>query len=123
VTAGLRRGAIAGRMTIERRDGTAPGYLGGASRARLDVTHSSWTLNRTAVGILLCGALGGLVLILVPWFPRLLQLLPFAVVLSLAAWFLVVARLRTSGPDEFLEALAARLAPEGLAEPPGERAE
>lgn len=104
MTAGLRRGTLGGRITIERRNG--------AARATLDVTGSKWTVNRTAVGILLSGALGGLVLMLLPFFPKLLQLMPIAVVLSLAAWFLVVSRLRSSGPEEFLEALASQLAPE-----------
>ena len=101
VTAGLRRGVIAGRITLERHNG--------ASRATLDVNGSEWTINRTAVGILLSGALGGLVLILLPFFPKLLQLMPIAVMLSLAAWFLVVSRLRSSGAEEFLDDLALAL--------------
>ncbi len=56
---------------------------------------------------------------LVPFFPDLFQLLPFAVVLSLAAWFLVVSRLRSSGPEEFLGDLADSLAAELAAEPTG----
>ncbi len=102
-TPGRRRRPIQGRITVERRDG--------GSRALLIVSDSQWVVNRTGVGILLSGALGGLVLILLPFFPDLLQLMPIAVMLSLAAWFLVVSRLRSSGPEEFLEALAAHLAP------------
>jgi hypothetical protein len=101
---------IEGRITIERHDG--------ASRATLDVNGSQWTVNRTAVGILLSGALGGVVLILLPFFPQLLQLMPIAVMLSLAAWFLVVSRLRSSGLEEFLADLAGHLEPEATEDGP-----
>jgi hypothetical protein len=33
---------------------------------------------------------------------------PFGAVLALGGWFLVISRLRTSGPEEFLEAVAAQ---------------
>ncbi len=47
----------------------------------------------------------------------LLQVGPLAVVLALAAWFLVVSRLRTSGPNDFLE-LAAQIDPDWEGEEP-----
>jgi len=42
-----------------------------------------------------------------PFWPPLLALAPLAAVLGLLAWWLVVARLRSSGPEEFFAALAA----------------
>jgi hypothetical protein len=51
---------------------------------------------------------GGLLTVLWPFFPRLLEIAPFGAVIALGGWFLVISRLRTSGPDEFLEAVAAQ---------------
>jgi uncharacterized membrane protein HdeD (DUF308 family) len=51
---------------------------------------------------------GGLLTVLWPFFPRLLSVAPFGAVVALGGWFLVVSRLRTSGPDDFLKAVAAQ---------------
>jgi len=42
-----------------------------------------------------------------PFFPSLMTVAPFGAILALGGWFMVVSRLRTSGPDEFLDAVAA----------------
>jgi hypothetical protein len=57
--------------------------------------------------ILLLASAGGLLCLIWPFFPRLLQIAPFGAILALGGWFLVIARLRTSGPDEFLAAVEA----------------
>ena len=43
-----------------------------------------------------------------PFYPQLIAVAPFGALLALGGWFLVVSRLRTSGPDEFLDAVAAQ---------------
>jgi hypothetical protein len=57
--------------------------------------------------ILLVAVAGGLLTVLWPFFPQLMNVAPFGALLALGGWFLVVSRLRTSGPDEFLVAVAA----------------
>jgi hypothetical protein len=58
------------------------------------------------VVVLIFGGAGGLIVALWPFFPGLMPLLPVAVVLALAAWLLVVARLRSSNPGDFLKVVA-----------------
>ena len=58
--------------------------------------------------VLLFATAGGILTVLWPFFPDLLAVAPFGAVIALGGWFLVITRLRTSGPDEFLEAVAAR---------------
>ena len=53
-----------------------------------------------------------------PFFPRLLQLAPFGAVIALGGWFLVISRLRTSGPDEFLAMRAVEARMLGPEDPP-----
>jgi hypothetical protein len=65
-------------------------------------------LNRGAVAVLVIGAVAGVLLALWPFFPKLLVAAPLAAVLAFLTWFMVVSRLRMSGPEEFLgEVLAA----------------
>jgi hypothetical protein len=102
VTAGLRRGWMEGPLVAD----PLPGESGG-SRLSFRVEKSEYHLQLPAVTFLLLGAAGGLVLLLWPLYPRLLRLAPLGVVLALASWFLVLSRLRVSGPREFLETVAA----------------
>jgi hypothetical protein len=95
VVRGLWRGVEQCRLTI------AP--AGDGASLELTVEESWLEVNRTAVVILLFGGVGGLVVALWPFFPQLMPLLPVAVVLALAAWLLVVARLRSSHPEDFLK--------------------
>jgi hypothetical protein len=99
VVAGLRRGRLSGHIAVEP--------LGAGSRVALTVEESCWFLHKPAVAVLLIGAAGGLVGLLWPFFPSLADLAPLAAFFAFIAWFLVVARLRTSGPRELLESLAA----------------
>ncbi len=106
VTAGVRRGVLTGRIKVEA--------AGAGSRVTFSVDESRYHLNLPAVVVLAFGALGGIGTTLWPFYPKLLAVAPFAVVLALAAWLLVVARLRSSGPEEFL-ALVSEM-PEDLSE-------
>jgi hypothetical protein len=98
-TRGLRIGWVEGALTAEP--------VPGGSRLSFRVLGEEYRLRTAAVAILLLGALGGLVVALWPFFPRLLPLLPLGVVLALAAWFVVLSRLRVSGPMEFLDMVSA----------------
>jgi hypothetical protein len=79
----------------------------GGSRLSLRVEGSEYRLRLAPISFLVLGGLGGLVLILWPLYPALLRLAPLGVVLALAAWFIVLSRLRVSGPEEFLGLVAA----------------
>ena len=103
VAAGLRRGLIEGEVSFDERSG--------GCRVSLAVTATNYRLNWTAVMILLFGAGSALLLLLWPLFPELLQLAPFAALIAFSSWFLVASRLRTSGPQDYLDDLAANLAP------------
>ena len=72
----------------------------------LTVEEGWQQVNRPAMVVLLFGGVGGLIVALWPFFPGLIPLLPVSVVLALVAWLLVVARLRTSDPGDFLRLVA-----------------
>jgi hypothetical protein len=76
------------------------------STVELTVEERWLQVNRSAVVVLLFGGAGGLTVALWPFFPELMPLLPVAVVLALVAWLLVVARLRSSDPGDFLNLVA-----------------
>lgn len=99
VVHGLRRGFVAGRLTAE------PSAAG--CRLAFLIETSELRAQRAAVVVLAISAAAGVVVFLWPFFPRLLALVPLALVLSVSGWLLVMTRLRTSGPQEFLEAVAA----------------
>lgn len=101
VIAGLRRGWVAGQLTVERS--------GDGSRLTYRVDQGEYKVQKSAALILLVAAIGAAVTIIAPLFPALLSLVPLSIVLSLMAWFFVVARLRNSGPEEFFEDLAREL--------------
>ena len=73
-----------------------------------DVVRLTWQLEeshlevqRASVAVLLLAVCALLPALAWPFQPRLLALLPFAAVMGLLAWWLVVSRLETSGPEEF----------------------
>jgi len=101
VSAGLHRGRVSGRLRLE----PAPS----GCRLVLTVEERAWRLRGNAVALLVLAGAGGLVTVLWPFFPRLLGLAPIGAILALSAWFLVLSRLTTSTPEDFL-ALAAELA-------------
>lgn len=101
--AGMRRGVVRGVLLSEETDG--------GTRLRFAVEAAEWRLQTAAVVILLFSALGAVFTVVWPFFPVLLPVAPFGALLALGGWFLVISRLQTSGPDEFLE-LVTKLAEE-----------
>ena len=99
VMAGIRQGWVAGRLTAEP--------YGEGSRLTYRVDKSHYRVRKLAALFLFVAALGALITVIGPFIPPLLRLLPFGFLLSLSAWFFIVARLRNSGPEEFFEELAA----------------
>lgn len=93
--AGIRRGVLRGSVLAEDADG--------GTRLRFAVESAEWHLQTAAVVILLLSAFGALFTVVWPFFPSLLPVAPFGALLALGGWFLVVSRLQSSGPEEFLE--------------------
>ena len=104
VTAGLRVGWVRGTVSIGPRED------GGPLEILYRVEEAHFALQAAAVVFLLLAAAGGLFTMLWPFFahrnPDLIQLAPLAVLLTLGGWFLVVSRLKSSGPEDFLAAVA-----------------
>ncbi len=99
VVAGLRRGWVRGQVTATP--------AGEGTKLALAVEEADYHLHLAAVAVLLLALAGSLVTVLWPFFPRLLAAAPLGAALALAAWLLVVARLKNSGPEEFLAQVAA----------------
>lgn len=104
VVFGLRRGVLVGRVDF------APEGEGTRLTWRLEESHLE--LQRASVAVLAFTILALLPALAWPFNPRLFALLPFAAVMGLLAWWLVLSRLETSGPEEFFATV------QGLAEPP-----
>jgi hypothetical protein len=100
VLAGLRKGLVSGEVELWPR--------GDGSRLVFRPEAAVYFVQTSAVMVLLLATAGGILTILWPFFPNLLAVAPFGAVIALGGWFLVITRLRTSGPDEFLEAVAAQ---------------
>jgi hypothetical protein len=97
VVAGIRRGLVTGPVEVRPE---------GGSRVVFRPEKSVYYVQTSAVVILLLAAAGGVLTFVWPFFPKLMAVAPFGALLALGGWFLVVSRLRTSGPDEFLAAVA-----------------
>ena len=106
VVFGLRRGVVSGAVELGRL---------GEARTRVVFTPESSRLvvERASVAVLSFAAIPLVVTVAWPFWPALFPLVPFAAVTGLVAWWLVVSRLRSRGPEEFLAALAERLAAGG----------
>jgi hypothetical protein len=100
VIAGLRRGVVWGPLSVRPAEA-------GACVAFL-AEESDYYVHTAAVVILLLAAVGSVFTFLWPFFPELLPIAPFGAVLALGGWFLVINRLRTSGPEDFLLAVEAQ---------------
>jgi fatty acid desaturase len=98
VVAGIRRGLMTGTVEV--------GPAEGGSRVVFRPEKATYYVQTQAVVILLLAVAGGLLTLVWPFFPKLIAVAPFGAVLALGGWFLVVSRLRTSGPDEFLDTVA-----------------
>lgn len=94
VVQGLKRGLVSGPVRVEPTEEGA--------RVAFDPRESHLYVQMAPVFILLVAAAGALMTVLWPFFPNLLPVAPFGALLALGGWFLVLNRLRTSGPDEFL---------------------
>jgi hypothetical protein len=99
VLAGMRRGLVSGGIEVRPE--------AGGSRVVFWPEQSVYHVQTSAVVVLLVAVSGGILTVLWPFFPHLLPVAAFGALLALGGWFLVISRLRTSGPDEFLEAVAA----------------
>jgi len=116
VVAGLRRGFQEGRVTVAEEGNE------GSRSVHFAVERQSYRLWTPAIALLLVAAYGGVVSVLWPFWPRLLQQVPLGLVLAFSAWFLIVPRLRNEGADEFLGMVSAYAEqPEDDSEPGGER--
>ena len=95
VSAGLRYGFV---------NGTADVSSAGSehSRVQLWIERSDYRIQFRATVVLALGALGGLLLVVMPFVPVLLDFLPLAGLLLLLAWFLVASQLRHRSVDDFL---------------------
>jgi len=100
VVHGLKRGRVSGPVRVEA---TAEG-----SRVAFQPGESRLYIQTASVFILIVAILGALPTILWPFFPGLLPVAPFGAILALGGWFLVLSRLRNSGPDEFLAVVGAQ---------------
>lgn len=98
VVAGIRRGLVTGTVEVRPAEG--------GSHVVFRPETSVYYVQTSAVVILLLAAAGGVLTFVWPFFPKLIAVAPFGALLALGGWFLVVSRLRTSGPDEFLAAVA-----------------
>ena len=105
VVFGLRRGVAVGRLDI------VPGA--GGSRLTWRLESSELELHTSAVGLLTLSAIVLVAASAWPFHPPLLALMPFAAVVGLLAWWLVVSRLRNSGPEDFLAVVAGDREPSG----------
>ncbi len=95
---GLRRGVAVGRVDIAAS--------GAGSKLTWRLETSELELHRSAVGLLTLSAVVLLIASAWPFHPPLLALAPFAAVVGLLAWWLVVSRLRNSGPEDFFAVVA-----------------
>jgi hypothetical protein len=104
VVHGLKRGRVSGPVRVDT--------LPEGTRVVFSPAESDLYTQPSSVLVLLMAIAGALVTLLWPFFPRLLPVSPFGAILALGGWFLVLSRLRTSGPDEFLVMVAAQAARE-----------
>ena len=103
VLAGLRKGLVSGGVEVRP--------AAGGSRVVFRPEQSLYAVQTSAVMVLLLATAGALLTVLWPFYPQLITVAPFGAVIALGGWFLVIARLRTSGPDEFLAAVTMQTAP------------
>lgn len=103
VVAGIRRGFVTGPVEVQPS--------GEGSRIVFRSEQSIYYVQTAAVVILLLSAFGAALTFLWPFFPKLIAVAPFGALLALGGWFLVVSRLRSSGPEDFLAAVAAERPP------------
>lgn len=105
IAAGIRRGLARGEVRVER--------AGAGSTVSFRAEETVFYVQTAAVGILVLAAAGGVLTVVWPFFPALLPLAPLGGIVALSGWFLVVSRLTTSTPDDFLRLVAEVAAGDG----------
>lgn len=105
VAAGIRRGIARGQIRIER--------AGAGSRVWFRTEETVFYVQTAAVAILALAAAGGALTVVWPFFPALLPLAPLGAIVALSGWFLVISRLTTSTPDDFLRLVGEIAAGDG----------
>jgi hypothetical protein len=103
VVFGLRRGVAVGTIEVEPLDSAS----GARSRAVWTLAESHLEVHRGSVAVLSLAAVPLVGTLAWPLWRPLAALAPVAIVLGFLAWWLVVSRLRSSGPEEFLADLDA----------------
>lgn len=98
IVAGIRHGLVKGRLAVEPR--------GAGSLLTYRPEDAVYVVRTAPVAILALAAAGGVMTVLWPFFPALLPLAPLGAIIALSGWFLVVSRLSTSTPDDFLRLVA-----------------
>lgn len=98
IAAGIRHGLVKGRLEIERR--------GAGSSVHYRTEDAVYVVRTAPVAILVMAGAGGVMTVIWPFFPALLPLAPLGGIIALSGWFLVVSRLSTSSPDDFLRLVA-----------------
>jgi hypothetical protein len=114
VVFGLRRGVLVGRVDY------AP--AGDGVRLVWQLEESHLELQRASVAVLVLAVVALLPALAWPFNLKLLALLPFAAVMGLLAWWLVLSRLETSGPEEFFATVGAEPAPPSASPSPADPA-
>ena len=94
VKAGIRQGYARLRAEIEPSSG--------GCRLQLSLEEETLRVNTGAAMVLLFGGIGGILVVIWPLHPVLLSLAPIGALLAAAAWLLVLARLRSYGPEDLL---------------------
>ena len=79
-----------------------PNALRRARACASQVEDEQFTVRGAQIVVLVFGALGGLLLMIAPFFPALMTLAPIAILFLVAAWFLVAAQAKHHGAREFL---------------------
>src|SRR5690606_11011973 len=100
--AGLRRERLDCRLELQPADG-------GGTRLTATILERQSRLHRPGVAITAIGAAGALTTVLWPLWPPLKDAIPLGALLALAAWLLVISRLRHAGLGEFLDRVGAEL--------------
>lgn len=98
ILAGLRRGVLYGRLSL------TPIPTG--CRVSWELERSDLRIHRPSFSLLALTAAFVLPVSAWPLYPPLLGLLPLAGVMGFLAWFLVLSRLQSSGPEEFFSTIA-----------------
>jgi hypothetical protein len=93
VVAALKRGLLTGPVVIEAR--------GEGSQIVFRPPTEQYALNVPAFALVLSAALGAILVIAWPLYPRLLPLAPLGAILAIAGWF-QVARHQHRAPADFM---------------------